>query len=203
MKILNIHGFTLLEVIIALVLSSIVSTMLYSNFHSALTGTTTPLINLQKTFRLHTAAENMTADYSQAVKGADEIASWQPAYIYKVGDIVKPHLKFGHIFKCIKSGKSDFIEPEWRSDNSPINDGETAWQQAGSQLIEIKKKILEKEYGEYEVEESEFIIFVSDEDEIVEKKVLPEDYLSPHNLLKISIKNDIDQKLTFLFSSTY
>jgi prepilin-type N-terminal cleavage/methylation domain-containing protein len=56
-------GFTLIEVIVTIVVISILATMLYTYFGSAITQSAAPLIRLGSTIQLQNVMENITADY--------------------------------------------------------------------------------------------------------------------------------------------
>lgn len=56
-------GFTLIEVIVAIVIVAILTTMLYSYFGSSITQSGIPIVRLGTTLQLQTVMENITADY--------------------------------------------------------------------------------------------------------------------------------------------
>lgn len=58
------HGFTLIEVIIALVVGAILATILVSAMGTSLGDSSQPIFRLQKTMALHQVIENIRADFS-------------------------------------------------------------------------------------------------------------------------------------------
>lgn len=57
------RGFTLVEVIIALVVFAILATLLVTALGTSLTASSTPIFRLQQTMALHRAMENIRADF--------------------------------------------------------------------------------------------------------------------------------------------
>ncbi|QTA79332.1 Prepilin-type cleavage/methylation domain-containing protein [Desulfonema limicola] len=56
-------GFTLIEAVLTLIIISIIGSMMYSYFNSALNYGTFSLLQIQKSLELHSAMEKITADY--------------------------------------------------------------------------------------------------------------------------------------------
>ena len=59
------QGFTLIEIIITLVIASILGTLTYQYMGSSLVRSSEPIFRLQKSFKLHKVAENITANYNK------------------------------------------------------------------------------------------------------------------------------------------
>ncbi len=68
------QGFTLIEVIITIVIASILGTLAYQYMGSSLVRSSEPIFRLQKSFKLHEVAENITADYNKNYRDKDDLS---------------------------------------------------------------------------------------------------------------------------------
>ncbi|MBF0225588.1 MAG: prepilin-type N-terminal cleavage/methylation domain-containing protein [Desulfobacterales bacterium] len=113
-------GFTLIEVIIALIVGSILGTMIYTYFGNALLNSAAPINNLKSVYNLNTVMEKIWADYHQGI--------WQPSKNYVVNSRVYPTGNRTYFYKCVNAGRSGNVEPSWPSNGiGSIIDGGILW----------------------------------------------------------------------------
>ena len=72
-------GFTLIEIIVAIVVGAIVTAIMYPYFGRALTGSSIPLARLRTTLNLQQVLENITADYEASGKTTSNLDALQTA----------------------------------------------------------------------------------------------------------------------------
>lgn len=211
MKQIRYHtGFTLIEIIAVLLLTSVAGGILYFYFNSAFVESQKPLSDVQKFYDLHKVVENMIADYAINHSEWQKLQPrWQKMTYYPALSMVRakeysPGVNRGYIYRCISAGKSGKTEPNFESGLSPITDGTLTWTKM-SGLSELKNKIalpIPNEYGTYTVQENKFIKFVWDTTDSVYKE--PKDDIlpgEPETILKVTISNDSGTTLTNLFTN--
>ncbi len=200
-------GFTLIEIIAVLLLTSIGGGILYLYFNSAFVESQKNLSDVQKFYDLHKVMENMIADYAINHPEWQKLQPrWQKLTYYPELSMVRakeysPGVNRGYIYRCISAGKSGKTEPNFESGLSPITDGTLTWTKM-SGLSELKNKIalpIPNEYGTYTVQENKFIKFTSVSADTYQE----EDILSgePETILKVTITNDSGTVLTNLFTN--
>ena len=103
-----VQGFTLLEIIITLTVTAVLSTMIFTYFGKAFTESVTPITRLKSSAALQRVMENITADYNVYPK-------WRSGAAYTVNALVIPTNFNGHYYKCTNagSGVSGATEPNW------------------------------------------------------------------------------------------
>ncbi len=208
-------GFTLLEMTVLLVATSILASMMYAYFGRAMTHGYVPLASLQKSLDLSAAVENLTSDYSSRV-GANTAPPWRSNAPYQSGDRVRaPDREFGHLFRCIEeNGESGPNQPAWSNvPGTIVPDGTTRWEVLPGELDDFLEKIprlaeggeagsvdgvvRDYEYGRYGVRHLGFIHFSVGEGE---RPVAPGD---PRNTLKVTLVNGDGERITTLFTTSY
>ena len=207
MKQIRYHtGFTLIEIIAVLLLTSVVGGILYSYFNAAFVESYKPLSDVQKHYDLHKVMENIIADY--AINHPEWLKRqplWQKMTYYPKFSMVRakeytPGVNRGYIYRCSSAGKSGKDRPDFESGLSPLTDGTLTWQRI-SDLSELKNKIaaIPSEYGTYTVQENDFIKFtLIAADTYQDEKILPGE---PETILKVTISNDSGTSLTNLFTN--
>lgn len=79
---------------------------------------------------LTTAAVSLTDDSAAS--------AWQASTAYSVGDIVRPTVANGHIYKCIVAGTSGASEPTWPTTaDLQVVDNTVTWREVGTGFIII------------------------------------------------------------------
>lgn len=207
-------GFSLLEMIVLLVTTSILAAMMYTYFGRAVTHGYVPLASLQRSLDLSTALENMTSDYANWV-GAAAAPAWKANTVYQPGDRVRvPNGEFGHLFQCVEeNGESGPNPPAWINvPGAIVPDGTTRWEVLPGELDGFLEKISrladgggsgsadgvvqDYEYGRYGIQYLGFIRFSGGE----EQPAAPED---PRNSLKVALVNGDGERISTLFTTSY
>lgn len=114
-------GFTLIEVIIAIVVLAILCAMIVSLFGTSFYSSSSPVFNLKKSQQLNMVMEKITAKYA-------EVPRWRKSKTYQPGVIVLPTVPAGvqGVFKSDGGGTSGNTEPEWEKTTGVIiHDPET------------------------------------------------------------------------------
>jgi len=209
-------GFSLIEIIAALLLISIVGGMLYTYFSSAFVESLKPLEKLQKSYDLHMVMETIAADYTLNHPEWQKLhPRWQKLTYYAVGTLVRADGNKGHIYKCTVAGKSGNTEPPGFASGAPSADEGTSlakWVKTDG-LGVLKDKIfmpstslsydyvsyLNNNYGNYIIKENKFIKFIPDSPDVYKE----DDILTgePETILKVTISNGSGEILTNLFTN--
>jgi len=212
-------GFSLIEIIAALLLISIVGGMLYTYFSSTFIESPKSLEKLQKSYDLHMVMETIAADYTlNHPEWQKRHPRWQKLTYYAVGTLIRTDGNNGHIYKCSVAGKSgNTIPPEFAL-NAPSADEGTAmakWIKSdglNTPPNSFKDRIappppppgydyptpvfMSNNYGSYIVKENKFIEFIPDgSGGYTEQNSLRE------TILKVTITNDSGTTLTNLFTN--
>jgi prepilin-type N-terminal cleavage/methylation domain-containing protein len=116
----NQRGFTLLEFIVALVVASIVASMVYTYFGGALTQSSVPIARLQQVSKLQQVMENIVAEYER-LNQVNMRFKWRSGQAYAIGDIVSPSTSAdnttsqvaynGRYYICTTAGTSSTTQP--------------------------------------------------------------------------------------------
>jgi prepilin-type N-terminal cleavage/methylation domain-containing protein len=123
-------GFTLIEVIAALVIGAIVTAMVYDYFSAALTGSAEPIKRLQEANNLQGVMEKIIADYNR-LNTLNLRYKWKTATPYRVGYVVVPPTNNGHFYTCTAAGTSG-AEPAWPTTaGATVSDGGASWREGG------------------------------------------------------------------------
>ncbi|MCE5210227.1 MAG: type II secretion system GspH family protein [Deltaproteobacteria bacterium] len=126
-------GFSLIEVIVAFVLVSIVAVMLFTFFGTSITQSSIPIFRLNATGKLNAIMERITAEY-------ETIPRWSPNKSYALGDVViptsTPTKRNGYKYIVKTAGTSASAikdEPSW-PDSGDVADGTgtLVWTQNGA-----------------------------------------------------------------------
>ncbi len=120
-------GFTLLEIILTIIVSSILGTMLYSYFNVIMTGNDSPA-KLQRIYDLQTVMEKITAHYDE-ISGKNTAEKWTAGKAYAPGDkTVSRSEPYGHLYVCTGAGTSGITEPVWPTTPlATVTDGTVTW----------------------------------------------------------------------------
>jgi prepilin-type N-terminal cleavage/methylation domain-containing protein len=205
----NTHGFTLVEIIVALTITAVLATMIVTYFGKAFSESVAPVSRLRAATALHRVMQNIMANYNV-------YPQWRSGTIYAANANVIPKNFNGHYYKCT-AGTSGAAanEPVW-----PLNSGGTVvdntitWTESGRlrtvlTLATLRTNIgaegsdqLTNPYGKnpdgttytkYNVVKNGFVQFVSDAE--------VNDTSGANNILKVTLKSDTEETLTALFFS--
>jgi len=177
------RGFTLIEIIVALVIVAVMGTMIYTYLGTAFSQSVTPVLQLQKYTDLHRAMENIRAAYQGYPK-------WRSGTVYAAGATVIPTNPNGRYYTCTTGGRSGSTEPAWFQGSSSYTDGTVVWGAASNKvdLTTLKTNIgtegtdQDNTYGKYYVVANRFIKFDSSGAE-------QDDSSGKNNILKVAIRN--------------
>jgi prepilin-type N-terminal cleavage/methylation domain-containing protein len=204
------RGFTLIEIIITLTVTAVLSTMIFTYFGKAFTESVTPITRLKNSAAIQRVMENITADYNVYPK-------WRSGAAYTSASYVIPTNFNGHYYKCsTASGTSGATEPIWPMNSAgTVTDNTVTWVESGSlrtllPLSTLQTRIgaegtdqLTNEYGKnpegitytkYSVVKNRFTQFVNDVDQ-------DSDASGANKILKVTLRNDSGETLTALFFS--
>jgi hypothetical protein len=206
-------GFSLVEMTVLLVTSSILAAAMYAYFGRSITHGYVPAAALQETLDLATAVESLTSDY-RSIVGRDSAPAWTPQTPYQVGDRVRvPGRDFGHLFQCARGGVSGASPPAWpNAPGTRFGDGTVLWEVLPGELDAVVRKIplladgsgsgavdgvvRDYEYGRYGVVFLGFIDFADGEER-------PAGPAGPRNLLKVVLVNAPGERMTTLLTTSY
>lgn len=131
-------GFTMLEYIVALVVASIIASMIYTFFGSSFTQSSVPIARLQQVSNLHQVMENIVADYNR-LNAINLRYHWQPSIPYGVNAVVTPKTipstpNGGHYYISTTAGTSGTTEPTWpTATNGTVTEaGGPTWKESGN-----------------------------------------------------------------------
>jgi prepilin-type N-terminal cleavage/methylation domain-containing protein len=104
------HGFTLIEVIIALIVMAVLVAMMMPYFGTSLLQSSTPISRLRTSMTLNQTMENITAEYN------NRFQHWRPGYTYAAGATVLPSTPNvnGYQYRTTGGGTSGTSEPSWK-----------------------------------------------------------------------------------------
>jgi prepilin-type N-terminal cleavage/methylation domain-containing protein len=104
------RGFTLIEVIIAIVVMAILAAMMIPYFGTSLLRSSTPISRLRTSMTLNQTMENITAEYN------NRFQHWRPGYAYAAGSTVLPSTPVvnGYQYRTTSGGTSGTSEPSWK-----------------------------------------------------------------------------------------
>jgi hypothetical protein len=197
-------GFTLIEIIAVLLLTSVAGGILYFYFNSAFVESLKPLSDVQKFYDLHKVMENMIADYSiNHPEWQRRQQRWQKLTYYPVSAMIRAAGNKGYVYRCSVAGKSGTSEHSGFAMGAAFVDegvGLAKWEKRNG-LNDLKNKIalIPSEYGTYIVQENKFIKFVSVSTDVYQdQEILPTE---PETILKVTISNDSGTALTNLFTN--
>ena len=194
----NTRGFTLIEIIITITITAILSTMIFTYFGKAFTESTKPIMRLKSSEALKTVMENITADYNVYPK-------WRKGAVYTSTDYVIPVNFNGHCYSS-SGGTSGTTEPNWPMNSAgTVTDNTITWAESGSlrtllSLSTLQNRIggedtdQDNAYGRYHVVRNRFTQFVNNIDQDIDSSGI-------NKILKVTLKNDSEETLTALFMS--
>jgi prepilin-type N-terminal cleavage/methylation domain-containing protein len=207
------RGFTLIEIVITITITAILSTMIFTYFGKVFTESVTPITRLKSAEALQRVMENITADYNVYPK-------WKSGTNYASGGYVIPTNFNGHYYRS-SGGTSGSNEPNWPTGSSgTVPDNTITWTETGRlretappngmPLLTLKSNIgvegslqstnpygLNPDgitYATYTVDKNNFIKFVND----MEQDIVAGD---AENILKVTLRNDSGETMTALFVS--
>ncbi len=194
---LHAHGFTLIEIIITLTITAVLSSMIFTYFGKAFTESVTPITRLKSSEALQRVMENITADYNVYPK-------WRSGMVYPAGSNVIPTNFNGRYYNTSSGGTSGNTEPNWNASPIPA-DNTITWLESGRlrilrPLTGLQTSIGAEEtdqdnaYGKYRVVRNRFTQFVNDIDQ-------DSDASGANTILKVTLRNDNGETLTALFMS--
>jgi len=198
-------GFTLLEIIITLTISAVLGAMIVQYLGTNIAQSPVPVNRLQTAASLEQVMENITVDYKVG-------SPWQASTSYTLQTNVAPSSPNGYHYRCRRNGTSGSSEPDWDDSGWPTNnngykvitEGGTKWVELPL-LTALKRNIgnegttQNNNYGSYTVVKNDFIKFTSVSGNWQEASLSGGD---PEDLLKVTIQNDSDERLTALFTSS-
>ncbi|MDP3283127.1 MAG: prepilin-type N-terminal cleavage/methylation domain-containing protein [Desulfobacterales bacterium] len=196
-------GFTLIEIVITLTVTAVLSTMIFTFFGKAFTESVTPIVRLKSSAVLQRVMENITADYNVYPK-------WRSETDYTTNThYVIPTNFNGFYYLCTTGGKSYTSEPTiWpQRSGATITDNTVTWTWSGRlrtlrPLTALKTSIgaedtnQDNTYGKYYVVKNRFTHFVNGID-------LDSDDsgANANKILKVTLRNDSGETQTALFVS--
>ena len=119
-------GFTLIEIVITLTVTAVLSTMIFTFFGKAFTESVTPIVRLKSSAVLQRVMENITADYNVYPK-------WRSGTAYTAGGRVIPTNFNGYYYQCTTAGTSGTSEPtNWsQRSGATVIDNAVIWTWSG------------------------------------------------------------------------
>lgn len=205
------QGFTLLEIIITLTVTAVLSTMIFTYFGKAFTESVTPITRLKSSAVLQRVMENITADYNVYPK-------WRSVTSYTQNtSLVIPTVSNGFYYRCTTagSGYSSAVEPVWPQRINATTAAESTgiiWTAigklretatpSGMPLLTLKTNIgaegydQDNAYGKYHVVKNRFTHF----DNFIDQES-DDSGANANKILKVTLRNDSGETLTVLFVS--
>lgn len=116
-------GFTLLELIVTLVISSIMMAGVLSFTNMMSLGGNEPISAVQSSFNVNTVMVGMECFFDKL--------EWKELTSYGVGTIICPQEASGKIYRCTQAGKSGPAEPGWPGGGT-LSDGTVVWAYHGA-----------------------------------------------------------------------
>ena len=205
------HGFTLIEIIITLTITTVLATMIFTYFGKAFLESVTPITRLKDSATLQRVMENIRADYNVYPK-------WRSGTAYTTASYVIPTNFNGFYYKCtnVGSGYSGAVEPVWSQRINAATDAESTgmiWTAIGKlretanpygmPLLTLKGNIgaegndlKNNAYGKYYVDSNRFTHF----DNFIDQE---SDDIGPkaNKILKVTLRNVSGETQTALFVS--
>jgi prepilin-type N-terminal cleavage/methylation domain-containing protein len=203
-KILNKSGFTLIEVIVAIVLVASLSGLMIVFLSDSLVKSSQSIGRLKKIAALNTVMANIIQYYNGYPK-------WRSGTAYSLGNFVVPTVRNGHYYKCTIAGTSYLSEPtSWPTTpggtitetpnpitwTESIENGLLPDLNAVKTSIGVENTNQNNAYGIYHVEKNRCVNFLVSDSEQDEPSCTS-------NILKVTIRSDQGQALTALFIFRY
>jgi prepilin-type N-terminal cleavage/methylation domain-containing protein len=188
-------GFTLIEVIVAIVLVASLSGIMIVFLSDSLVKSSQSIGRLKKVAALNIVMANITQYYNKYPK-------WRSVTTYAPGNFVVPTVRNGSYYKCTVGGTSNLSDPNsWPLIlGDTMTDSTITWQNFGQlpTLNEVLTSIgLEgsnqnNTYGTYHVEKNRCVNFLVSDSEQDEPSC-------NSKILKVTIRSDQGEALTALF----
>ncbi|MGD1152418.1 MAG: prepilin-type N-terminal cleavage/methylation domain-containing protein [Syntrophales bacterium] len=177
-------GFTLIEVIVAIVLVASLSGIMIVFLSDSLVKSSQSIGRLKKVAALNTVMANIVQDYNKYPK-------WRSGVNYNNPDKVIPTVRNGNYYQCIAVCPSTAHEPDWTTTLLwTASPGLPDW--SNLQLwIGTENTDQNNAYGKYHVEKNRCVSFPSDYEQ--------DDACSSSKILKVTIRSDQGEALTALF----
>lgn len=187
-------GFTLIEVIVAIVLVASLSGIMIAFLSDSLVKSSQSIGRLKKVAALNTVMANITEYYNSHPK-------WRSGVSYAAGNFIVPTIRNGHFYMCKPpggtSGATEFSSWPLSGDTGP--DNTITWTESGllPDLNAVRASIgaensnQNNTYGTYRVEKNRCVFFPSDSEQ--------DDAGCGNNILKVTIRSDQGEALTALF----
>jgi prepilin-type N-terminal cleavage/methylation domain-containing protein len=187
-------GFTLIEVIVAIVLVASLSGIMIVFLSDSLVKSSQSIGRLKKVAALNTVMANITEYYNSHPK-------WRSGVSYAAGNFVVPTIRNGHFYMCKPpggtSGATEFSS--WPPSGDAGPDNTITWTESGllPDLNAVRASIgaensnQNNTYGTYHVEKNRCVFFPSDSEQ--------DDAGCSNNILKVTIRSDQGEALTALF----
>jgi prepilin-type N-terminal cleavage/methylation domain-containing protein len=116
-----VSGFTLVEVIIALVVVAIVAAMMATYFGTSITQSSAPVFRLKAAGNLNQIMEKITTDYNNTPP------TWSPNTLYAANTIILPTEGKRNGRQYIGGGTSGSTEPTLWPTSGTVSDGGVSW----------------------------------------------------------------------------
>jgi prepilin-type N-terminal cleavage/methylation domain-containing protein len=116
-------GFTLIEIILAILVIAFFASMMVSYFGIAISQSSTPIVRLNKAQSLNQILEKITAQNNQ-------LNHWRPGTTYAANTIILPTtpIRNGYQYTCTAGGTSGTREPGWPiASGGTIADNSVQW----------------------------------------------------------------------------
>ena len=195
----HVRGFTLIEIVITITITAILSTMIFTYFGKAFTESVTPITRLKSAAALQRVMENITADYNVYPK-------WRSGTAYTAGGRVIPTNFNAHYYSS-SAGTSGPTEPIW-PESGTVTDNTVTWTEIGRlrtllPLSTLQTRIgaedsnQDNAYGKYHVVRNRFTHF-NDAGVDLDSD---DSGANANKILKVTLRNDSGETLTALFVS--
>ena len=194
------QGFTLLEIIITLTVTAILSTMIFTYFGKAFTESVTPISRLKKSAYLQKIMQNITADFNY-----NGYPKWSANTAYSLNTVVIPISRNGRSYRCINAGTSGATEPVWiiGTGNNTKDGSSLIWTDNDSPLAVTALKTRVAISGNYKSLSSEPDYIVAEnkciEFDTAYNELTAEDTSCAKKTLKVTLMNENGETLTSLF----
>jgi prepilin-type N-terminal cleavage/methylation domain-containing protein len=194
------RGFTLIEIVITLTVTAVLSTMIFTYFGKAFTESVTPILRLKKSAYIQKTMQNIMADFSY-----NGYQKWSANKSYSENDIVIPISRNGHSYKCKTAGTSGASEPAWKIGDETPDASPLKWADNGPPLAVTVLKTRVNTSGYYKTLSDPDYVVLNNKcirfDPTTNEELASEDVTCTYKTLKVTLQSDSGETLTTLFVS--
>ncbi len=196
------RGFTLIEIVITLTITAILSTMIFTYFGKTFTESVTPILRLKQSAYIQKIMQNIMADFNY-----NGNPKWSANTTYSVNDIVIPISRNGHSYKCKTAGTSGASEPVWKTGigNDTPEASPLIWTDNGPPLAVTVLKTRVNTPGYYKTLSDPDYVVLNNKcirfDLTTNEELASEDVSCIYKTLKVTLQSDSGETLMALFVS--